>query len=128
MKSSMMQTQITERTMEQGFPKMKELDEFTQLVISVIKAVPFGKVATYGQIANFCGKPTGARQVSRILHSCTKKHSLPWHRVINSKGKISLPAESGELQTQLLQDEGIEFSKNGSIDLNTYAACLSAAA
>lgn len=99
---------------------MKKLDEFSELVISTIKAVPAGKVATYGQIARFCGKPAGARQVSRILHSCSEKHSLPWHRIINSQGKVSLPNEWGEIQTCLLLEEGIKFSNSGVIDLKVH--------
>jgi methylated-DNA-protein-cysteine methyltransferase-like protein len=99
-----------------------KLDEFTILVIKTIKSIPEGKVATYGQIARFCGKPKGARQVSRILHSCSQKYGLPWHRVISSKGIISLPGKHGELQAHLLKNENVELKSNYKIDLKKYQA------
>ncbi|MFW9771918.1 MAG: MGMT family protein [Candidatus Heimdallarchaeota archaeon] len=95
--------------------------EFSKKVKELIKQIPYGKVATYGQIAALAGNPRGARQVSWILHSCTKKDNLPWHRVINSKGGISLPIGGGyETQRSLLELEGISFKANNSIDLNVY--------
>ncbi|MCK4694923.1 MAG: MGMT family protein, partial [Candidatus Cloacimonetes bacterium] len=66
------------------------LSSFYIRVIGIIKKIPEGKIATYGQIAKYAGNPQGTRQIARILHSSSEKHELPWHRVINSKGKISL--------------------------------------
>ena len=87
----------------------------------IIKDVPYGKVATYGQIASLAGSPSSARQVSWILHSSSEKEKLPWHRIINSKGTISLkPGYGYELQKKLLQEEGIVFNSRDSIDLNIY--------
>ncbi len=87
----------------------------------MIKNIPEGKVATYGQIASLAGQSRGARQVSRLLHSMSGKHKLPWHRVVNAKGKISLPPSSGyELQKALLESEGIVFSITGIINLDKY--------
>ncbi|MFX0147601.1 MAG: MGMT family protein, partial [Candidatus Hodarchaeota archaeon] len=84
------------------------IESFSQQVKQLIKQIPFGKVATYGQIATLAGNPRGARQVSWILHSSSKKDNLPWHRVINSKGGISLPIGGGyETQKRLLELEGI---------------------
>ncbi len=77
-------------------------------------------MASYSQVAAFAGNPKGARQVSRILHSCSKKHSLPWHRVINSRGMISLGGIGGEVQKQMLLDEGVEFDESGKIDLTKF--------
>ena len=95
--------------------------EFHKRTIAVIKKIPHGKVATYGQIAAMAGSPRGARQVVRILHSSSDKEGLPWHRVINSKGMISLPPGQGfELQTQLLEDEGVEFDRKGRVDLKRF--------
>jgi methylated-DNA-protein-cysteine methyltransferase-like protein len=95
---------------------------FHQRVIKVIKNIPEGFVATYGQIARRAGNPGAARQVSYILHSSSKKENLPWHRVVNSKGGISLrPGHGYELQKQLLQDEGVEFDENDHIDLKRYS-------
>ncbi len=95
------------------------MTDFTKNVIEIIQSIPKGKVMTYGQIATKAGNPWGSRQVSRILHSMSKAHQLPWHRVINSKGTISLQGEGGFIQMQKLSDEGIEIV-NGKIDLAIY--------
>ena len=95
------------------------MTEFTKLVIDIISNIPYGKVMTYGQIAAYAGNPRGARQVSRILHSMSNNYHLPWHRVINSKGGISLTGEPGFKQGELLSQEGIEVI-NKKIDLKKY--------
>jgi len=85
---------------------MPVLQEFTQNVINAIQQIPCGKVCTYGRIAALAGNPRGARQVSRILHSMTLKYNLPWHRVINSTGKIVIQSPVGaEEQRVLLESE-----------------------
>lgn len=93
---------------------------FTEDVIHLIASIPPGKVMSYGAIAKACMMPRGARQVSYILHSMSEKHNLPWHRVINSQGKISLPGERGLLQQQLLEQEGVMLV-GGKINLKTYS-------
>jgi len=92
---------------------------FTQRVIDLISRIPAGKVATYGILASYAGNRSGARQVARILHSSSEKYGLPWHRVINSQGKISLPEGMGDLQKQLLEEEGVVF-RQGRVDLERY--------
>jgi methylated-DNA-protein-cysteine methyltransferase-like protein len=93
----------------------------SERIVRLLKCVPKGKIATYGHIAALAGDPRGARQVVRILHSSSDKEKLPWHRIINSRGKISLPRGSGyELQKALLEKEGIVFSLNSTIDLEKY--------
>jgi len=95
--------------------------EFHRLTIAVIKKIPRGKVATYGQIAAMAGSPRGARQVVRTLHSSSDKEDLPWYRVINGKGMISLPPGRGyELQQRLLEDEGVVFDRKGRVDLKRF--------
>jgi methylated-DNA-protein-cysteine methyltransferase-like protein len=90
-------------------------------VKSLIIKIPPGKIATYGQIATLAGNPRGSRQVAWILHSSTRKDNLPWHRVINSKGKISLPPYSGyETQRLMLENEGIVFDENGKVDFDRF--------
>ncbi len=85
-------------------------DPFSERIRLAVKSIPFGRVATYGRIAALAGNPRGARQVSRILHSSSRKHDLPWHRVIGARGTISLPEGHGyELQRSLLEHEGIQF-------------------
>jgi methylated-DNA-protein-cysteine methyltransferase-like protein len=94
---------------------------FTKNVISIIQCIPEGKVMTYGQIAKCAGSPRGARQVVRILHSMSKKYRLPWHRVINSKGEISIADdESFHMQVFLLQAEGVEIRNDRYIRLEHY--------
>lgn len=97
------------------------MQPFTERVIEIIKAIPEGKVMTYGQIAREAGSPRAARQVVRALHSMSRKHSLPWHRVINAKGQIALQDdESYHEQLFSLESEGIQVGLNGTIDLEKY--------
>ncbi len=97
------------------------MQEFTQNVIDVILQIPQGRVSTYGKIAAMAGNPRGARQVSRILHTMTRKYDLPWHRIINSKGKIAILDPVGaEKQRTLLKNEGVEVSLNFTISLKKY--------
>lgn len=94
---------------------------FTSEVIKLIRSIPKGKVATYGQIACLAGFCSSVRRVVWILHSCSEKEGLPWHRVVNQKGTISLrPGEGYEKQKEMLQREGIVFNSNDRIDLNQY--------
>ncbi|PKK82084.1 MAG: DNA methyltransferase [candidate division Zixibacteria bacterium HGW-Zixibacteria-1] len=99
----------------------KQKDSFEQRIIAVLKKIPKGKVANYGLIAAAAGNPRGARQVVRILNSSSEKHKLPWHRVINREGKISLPPGRGyELQKALLEKEGIVFDSNDRINFERF--------
>lgn len=94
---------------------------FTERAVALIKQIPSGKVMTYGQIAGLAGSPRGARQVVRVLHSMSKKHKLPWHRVINSKGEIGFKDEEMHLVQKLsLEAEGIIVSSEGRLDLKVY--------
>ncbi|WP_313799342.1 MGMT family protein [Cytobacillus sp.] len=97
------------------------MENFTEKAVAIIKNIPPGKVMTYGQIAKLAGSPRGARQVVRILHSMSKKHQLPWHRVVNIKGEIGLKDdEYFSIQKLSLKSEGVEFSNNGRIDLSRF--------
>jgi methylated-DNA-protein-cysteine methyltransferase-like protein len=94
---------------------------FTDRVKQLIRDIPPGKVATYGQIAACGGNHRASRQVAWLLHSSSQKDRLPWHRVINSRGGISLPAGGGlEEQRLLLQGEGIPVDEKNRIDLSIY--------
>lgn len=101
---------------------MKEQTDFTKKVLSLIKKIPKGRVATYSQIAKLAGKPQGVRGVVWILHSQSESNSLPWHRVINAKGKISFPEMTPQniRQQGLLKKEGIEFGEAEIIDLKIH--------
>lgn len=92
-----------------------------QRVKAIIKKIPRGKVATYGQIAALAGQPRAARQVAWALHTSSDKDRLPWHRVINRNGAISLPRSRGyELQRELLRREGVTFGLRDVIDLEHF--------
>jgi methylated-DNA-protein-cysteine methyltransferase-like protein len=93
---------------------------FTDKVVRLIKNIPGGKVATYGQIATMAGDPYGARQVVRILHTLSGKENLPWHRVINSKGTISLTGQGYLEQRALLEGEGVRFNADSKIDFDSF--------
>ncbi len=96
-------------------------NEFTRRCLRVIKAIPKGKVAAYGQIAAYAGNPLGARQVVRILCAMTTKHGLPWHRVVNREGRIALKDNAGRsAQRRLLEKEGILIGRTGKIDMGRY--------
>ena len=95
--------------------------QLTEDIIFIIKNIPRGKVLTYGRVAKLAGHPKAARQVSWTLHSSSGKYDLPWHRVINSKGEISLKFEKDrQYQKALLEKEGIEFLSEYEIDLDRY--------
>ncbi|GAF69526.1 unnamed protein product [marine sediment metagenome] len=94
---------------------------FHERAVEVIKKIPKGKVATYGQIAALAGSPRAARMVARVLNTAWHKENLPWHRVVNGKGGISLKLGSGyELQKKLLKKEGITFKEYDCIDLEHF--------
>lgn len=102
-------------------PARGDIDPFTQKVLTVIQSIPPGRVSSYGRVAALAGNSRGARQVSRILHAMSRKYDLPWHRVINAAGRISLPRGRGyELQKALLEFEGVFFPSSQIIDLSVY--------
>jgi methylated-DNA-protein-cysteine methyltransferase-like protein len=94
-------------------------------VYAVVRKIPRGKVATYGQIAALMLMPRHARHVGNALGNVPTGVKIPWHRVVNGAGKISLRLshwESGseQLQRILLEDEGVVFGANGRIDLKQF--------
>ena len=92
-----------------------------QIILQVAHQIPEGKVATYGQIAELAGIPRAARLAGNALKSLPPKSTIPWHRVVNSQGKISLPESnpSHQKQRQRLKAEGV-FMKNSRINLSEY--------
>jgi methylated-DNA-protein-cysteine methyltransferase-like protein len=94
-----------------------------QKIYNVIAKIPLGKVATYGQVADLAGMKGHARLVGYALHHLPHNSLLPWHRVINSSGKISYAISRyayDNLQRRLLEAEGILFDQEGQIDLNRF--------
>jgi methylated-DNA-protein-cysteine methyltransferase related protein len=88
-------------------------------IYKAVKKIPNGKVATYGQIARLAGFPNHARLVGYALHAL-RDPSIPWHRVINARGEISLSDVGSEVQRGLLANEGIIFSMSGKVDLKQF--------
>lgn len=94
-----------------------------QKIYSVIRRIPKGRVATYGQIAAMAGLPRRARMVGQALSSTPDGVDVPWHRVINAQGTVSprggIGWEEG-YQRHLLEEEGVVFSKSGKVDLDRF--------
>lgn len=98
-----------------------EKQPFTLRVVEVVRAIPEGRVATYGGVARMAGSARAARQVVRILHTCSRREGLPWQRVVNREGRISLkPGYGYEEQKELLADEGVEFDLSDRIDFDRF--------
>lgn len=92
-----------------------------QSVWKVVSEIPSGHVLTYGEVARLSGMPRAARRVSQALRRAPRGLNLPWHRVINSQGKISFPEDSGGWikQKNKLEEEGVVFLK-GKINLEQF--------
>lgn len=97
--------------------------DFKSRVIQIILVIPSGSVTTYGTISTLAGIPRAARQVGYILHSSTQKYNLPWQRVVNKDGYISIRGDdinAKNIQKQLLEDEKIEVGLDYVVDLEKY--------
>ena len=88
----------------------------------VVASIPEGRVSTYGAVAQKAGIARAARRVGRALRGLPPDTRIPWHRVVNASGKISLPEGSASRRTQQdrLEREGILFGKAGRIDLERF--------
>ncbi len=91
-------------------------------IYSVVDRIPYGRVATYGQIAALTGLPGHARQVGYALNVLPSQSETPWYRVINAKGEVSPRAEGcwDDFQRHLLEEEGVVFGANGRVDLRKF--------
>ena len=96
-------------------------------IYQTVMQIPYGKVATYGQIAALIGRPKNARQIGYALavldnDTRTVGEEVPWHRVINSRGEVSRRAHPDfeDYQRILLEDEGVEFGLQGRVRLSVY--------
>ena len=96
------------------------MSDLYERIYIVVRQIPSGEVATYGQIAKLVG--TTARQVGYAMAALPQENDVPWQRVINSKGEISLRISNDghNYQRILLEEEGIEFDIKGKVDLNRY--------
>jgi methylated-DNA-protein-cysteine methyltransferase related protein len=93
-----------------------------QAIYEVVRRIPRGKVATYGGVARLAGIPGHARQVGYALHALPEGSKVPWHRVINARGRISLSpsAPGGSLQKAMLEKEGVVFGEGDSVSLRRF--------
>jgi len=92
-----------------------------QRIYRVVRRVPRGRVATYGQIA-MLAKASGPRQIGYALHALPEGSDVPWFRIVNARGMISLQSGlgGGSLQRALLKAEGVAFDTSGRIDLERF--------
>ena len=86
-------------------------------VLSVVEEIPEGRVATYGQIARLTGRDRNARMIGKILSISAYYGQYPCHRVVNHAGRT---APGFHAQRELLENEGVKFRMNGSVDLKKY--------
>jgi len=104
------------------------MSKFKNSVINVIRQVPYGMVASYGQIALFVGTPRAAIQVGQVLHHYgadpkSKEENFPWWRIINNAGRISIkghPVNNADMQKTLLVKENITVNDDLTLDIEKY--------
>lgn len=93
---------------------------FAERVFQIIAAIPEGRVTTYGEVARLAGSPRAARQVGCVLKRLPEGSQLPWHRVVNRYGTLSLTGPDLMRQRQALLAEGVMINGAGQIDLSRY--------
>ncbi len=102
------------------YERLLAMNEFKTQILMTIHQIPLGKISTYGDIASFSGFPGYARQVGQLLKKLPNGSTLPWHRVINSKGEIALSGDDYISQREKLEQEGIVFNQSGKVNLKRY--------
>ncbi|MEX2571848.1 MAG: MGMT family protein [Gemmatimonadota bacterium] len=93
---------------------------FAQRVTRLVRGIPYGKVASYGDVAMLAGSPRAARGVGAVLSALPEESDVPWWRVVNGTGRISIRNIGGRMQRMLLEQEGIRFTSGERIDLTLY--------
>lgn len=98
------------------------LPGFARRVHDAVRAIPPGRVASYGAIAALAGRPRSARGVGRALRELPDDSGVPWWRVINARGEISIPrsGHARPLQRALLEDDGVRFDAAGRVDMRVF--------
>tara|TARA_Y100001978_G_scaffold114337_1_gene101917 strand:+ start:268 stop:633 length:366 start_codon:yes stop_codon:yes gene_type:complete len=100
-----------------------QINSFDQKVYLTVSKIPYGKVATYGQLADLICEYGRARQVGWALRRLKLPSTIPWHRVINAKGEVTMSfSRNGTdwIQKELLINEGIKFNSKMKIDIKKY--------
>ncbi len=98
-------------------------DAAVAAICDVVRRIPQGWVATYGQVAAMAGLPRRARLVGHVLQQLDPSSDVPWHRVVNAKGEVSHSASRNggdAVQQRLLAIEGIEFDHHNCFDLQRF--------
>lgn len=90
------------------------MNPFYEEVYFVVKQIPYGKVASYGQIAQLLGRPRSAREVGRAMRHCPG--NLPWQRVVMADGTVT-GGSFAELRRSLLAEEGVQFLRDGRVNM-----------
>jgi len=101
-------------------PRERAVPDSYQRIYAVVRRIPRGRVATYGQVAALAGLPRQPRLVGYAMHALPNGTVLPWHRVINAQGRVSPRAgDGGSSLTQrvLLEREGVRFDASGRVSL-----------
>ena len=88
-----------------------------QAIYATVRRIPKGRVASYGQVAAVAGLASAARQVGYALHALPTGSTVPWHRVVNAQGAISLRDHHALTQRMLLEREGVRFDARGRADM-----------
>lgn len=98
-----------------------DFNSWVKAVWHVVGGIPRGHVLTYGEVARLAGMRRAARRVGQAMRRAPRGMQLPWHRVVNAQGRISLPPDSAghRRQRELLENEGVEF-RDGRIDLDRF--------
>ncbi|PIR42814.1 hypothetical protein COV25_00980 [candidate division WWE3 bacterium CG10_big_fil_rev_8_21_14_0_10_35_32] len=98
------------------------MPNFKTQVIKIINSIPRGKVASYGQIAVYAGAPRAARAIGMILNRLPSDTKLPWWRIVNNKGKLTIRGSifNRNDQQSLLQAEGVQFKKEYEFKIEEY--------
>ena len=101
---------------------MKSLESFYDKVIEVVKQIPYGKVTTYGLIAEYLGSKRSARMVGWVLNKQKGNLEIPAHRVVNRKGLLTgkMHFDGINLMQELLENEGIPIKNNQIVNLEKY--------
>lgn len=101
---------------------MNKSSPFKNSVINKVKKIPFGKVASYGQVALAIGSPRAARQVGWILRGLNGSEPVPWWRVVNNEGRISIKGShySAIEQKSMLEKEGVKVGEDLTFQIESY--------
>lgn len=105
-----------ERRAARQAPREEAEIPFTIRVQRLVRRIPSGRVIAYGGVAALLGVPRGARGVGHVLSALPEGTDVPWWRVVNARGSISLHGYPGLLQRMMLEAEGVRFGRNGVID------------